>query len=187
MDTTYGNMQKGLARTNTNDEVLRRAREAVKEEVNRNKLDKMRKRNPPRLSDPPTELDIERMEQWHKRIRAEQFKHSKQLKTYKLSTYYLQRKLLTLGRLVREDQSNPATAATIDTNTLRPIDHGKKRVGRPRDKWLETTINEYWKEVVNNHRNRLCVDEFKWERDYHVEQVKRAIQRKKEIYVLLKD
>ena len=140
VDTTYGNMQKGTARTNTNKEVYRRARAAVKEEVDRKYHDRIRKRNPPRISHPPTSLELDRLELWHKRIKAEHWKHQRQLRVHKASTYYKQRKLYTLGKLIRDDQNNPATAATLDTTTLQAIDHGKQ-MGRPRDKWLDKTIN----------------------------------------------
>ncbi len=57
MDTTHGNMQKGLARTGTNNEAFRRARVAVKVEVGVKYAEKVRKRTSLRVSEPPTELE----------------------------------------------------------------------------------------------------------------------------------
>ena len=134
MDTTYGNMQKGTARTNKNEKVFTRAQMAVKEEVEDKYQSKVRKRRAPLLSTPPTALELDRMDQWQRRIKAEHFKHQRQLKVYKLSTYYKQRKLITLGQMIRGNQEDPTISATLDNDTLRAIDHGKKRVGRPRAK-----------------------------------------------------
>ena len=43
MDATYGNMQKGLARVNTNEEVFKRMKEAAKDEVAERYEDKVSK------------------------------------------------------------------------------------------------------------------------------------------------
>ena len=60
-------------------------------------------------------------------------------------------------------------------------------MGRPRDKWLDKTINEYWKEVVISHRKILAVEDFDKNRQSHVKQVKEAAARQKEKFVILKD
>ena len=50
-------------------------------------------------------------------------------------------KLVTLGERER------AAGITFDLGTLRQVDHGTRRVGRPRATWYQTTIADMWEEV----------------------------------------
>ena len=64
-----------------------------------------------------------------------------------LSSFYRHKKQIVLGELIRGDKDDPAIAVSIDQDTLKPIDHGKKRVGHPRNRWLPTTCKNFAKKL----------------------------------------
>ena len=48
-------------------------------------------------------------------------------------------------------------------------------------------MDEYWKEIVNDRRNILAVNDFNKNNQLQVNQIKQAAQRRKEQFVILKD
>ena len=106
MDTTWGNMQQGRLRENTNEEVFRRAKVALKEEVeNRDaeqRLREIRRRNTYAYRE---RLSRETLEQQRERLRIDFARHwagingtIKQKRLQKISTFYKERKIKTLGK-----------------------------------------------------------------------------------------
>ena len=89
--------------------------------------------------------------------------------------------------MIRGNEHDPAVAATMDLGTLKPIDHGKKRVGHPRDRWLPITLKEYWEEVVHREKSVFAIPDFNPNDRFHVEQVRNAANRHKEKYVIPRD
>ena len=185
MDTIYGNMQTGRARENTNEEIFRRVKLAVKEEVDANCQPKAQKRIPPQINYSPTEWDRWRMMQWQRRVRAEHFKYKRQLEVQRLSSYYRQTKIQNLGKMIRGDTDDMVREACLNQDTFKAVDHGKKRVGRPRDKWLDLAIQDFWDEVVHQKRPVEAKPRFDPDNPWHSQQIKRVAQDKKETYITI--
>ena len=54
-----------------------------------------------------------------------------------------------LAKLINAGIDEPGTAVTFNPRTLEPIDHGKKRVGRPKLNWYQITIQDFWLKANN--------------------------------------
>ena len=61
-----------------------------------------------------------------------------------MSEYYKQRRVYMLAKPIKQGETNPGAAATLDLNTLEPPDTGKRRVGRTRKSWLNDTREDMW-------------------------------------------
>ena len=57
------------------------------------------------------------------------------------------RRIKYLCRLIHMGDEDPGTSITFDPQTLRPIEHGTRRVGQPRLKWYATTLKDTWTET----------------------------------------
>ena len=64
-----------------------------------------------------------------------------------LSEYHKRRRFIDLQKLIVAGQSKLGAPVTFDVETLRPIDHGKERIGRPSLNWYDRTMEEMWIEV----------------------------------------
>ena len=128
MDTTWGNMQKGRMRENTNAKVYRRAKEVLKEEVeDRDRCSKERDIERRSTYEYRQRLSRESLEQQRERLRIDNARHwaginraARQKRLQQISVYY------TLGKLTRKNNQEPAKAITLDPHTLKPIDYGQK-------------------------------------------------------------
>ena len=64
--------------------------------------------------------------------------------------YYRSMKLKRITRTLRARNSDPLHASTL-TTTGQPITYSNKRVGRPKRKWAESALQQYWQE----HREHI--------------------------------
>ena len=74
-------------------------------------------------------------------------------KLLKLSDYYQYMKMKRYTQLVCAQEGSPAAGAAFDAQTLKKHDHGKKRVGRPRLNWVDTSTELFWDKVVSPSLN----------------------------------
>ena len=68
--------------------------------------------------------------------------------TSPISTTPKDRKIKLLGHVLRLDEDDPMFECTIDGN-LNRISKDKKRVGRPRENWIENTTSDAYKTISN--------------------------------------
>ena len=53
------------------------------------------------------------------------------------------------------EDENPKKSTTMEVATLKPIDVGKRRVGRPRCNWLTTTTDELWSKIGDEFNDEV--------------------------------
>ena len=94
------------------------------------------------------------------------------MRNVKLSKYYLDSKLRLFANLVLEDPQDPKVVVTFKPNTVSPYDYGKRRVGRPRQNWIHTTTDMFWKEVVQKRNAGFKFVTLNPERCTHVEAIR---------------
>ena len=68
-----------------------------------------------------------------------------------LTAYHRRSRIQYLAKLIQTGEAEPGTSVTLNPHTLEEIEHGKKRVGRPRLNWYQETLQDLWKEVINDH------------------------------------
>ena len=63
---------------------------------------------------------------------------------------YQTRKLRLLEQIISLPDKDPVKNITMDPKTLKPIDHGARRVGRPKSNWTENAMVDYWKHITKD-------------------------------------
>ena len=96
-----------------------------------------------------------------------------------LTAYHKRSRILYLANLIHKGDSEPGTSATFDTQTLAAIDHGKKRIGKPRLNWYQVTMQDMWKEVQRDHPDATVrfASTLDIEKPAHVNAVKQHAQK----------
>ena len=61
-----------------------------------------------------------------------------------LSVYHKRARINSLVKLIRNRETEPGASVTFDPLTLQEVQHGKKRVGRPKLNWYQVTVQELW-------------------------------------------
>ena len=86
-------------------------------------------------------------------------------------TYTLKKKRLSLlGHIIRTDDNDPIKQVTFANNDLEPRTAALRRVGRPRQKWIELTLKDAYDDVSDN--------EYTGTRSQNIKIRKRATDRK---------
>ena len=70
-----------------------------------------------------------------------------------LTEYHKRTQRHYLAEQIQAGDTEPGTSVTLDPDTLEEIDHGVKRVGRPRLNWYQVTLQDLWKELTQDHPN----------------------------------
>ena len=66
-------------------------------------------------------------------------------------TYTLKKKRLSLlGHIIRTDDNDPIKQVTFANNGLEPLTAALRRVGRPRQKWIELTLKDAYEDFSDN-------------------------------------
>ena len=64
-----------------------------------------------------------------------------------LTNFHRRMRIAYLCKLITAGDTEPGAAVTFDTTTLMQLDHGKKRVGKPRLNWYQVTMKDLWEET----------------------------------------
>ena len=102
------------------------------------------------LKIPTTYIDRELSNDYVKGQLNKQLKLAKKKPMLTLTEYHTRQRVAYLARLIKAGDSDPGTPITFDPVTLKPIDHGKLRVGQPRQIWYKTTLEYMWQTVRQN-------------------------------------
>eukprot|EP00973_Karenia_brevis_P050272 6977001-Karenia_brevis.AAC.1 len=62
-----------------------------------------------------------------------------------LSRIHEDMRIKMLYRVINANPENPLRTVTFQPDSLYPIDIGKRRVGKPRVKWVDKTIEHAWR------------------------------------------
>ena len=76
-------------------------------------------------------------------------------------TYIRRKQHVLLAHTIRAPDEDPVRQATIDPGTQLPVNVGKRRVGRPRDNWTWTNLEELY--VLNNKGTKEQFKADKWQ------------------------
>ena len=71
-----------------------------------------------------------------------------------LSAYHKRSRIQHLAKLIHTGDAEPGTYVTLNPETLEELDHGQKRVGRPRLNWYQVTLQDLWQELIKDHPNQ---------------------------------
>ena len=63
-----------------------------------------------------------------------------------------ERRITTLAKLIKMKEQDPAASVTMDSSFI-PHDHGVRRKGRPRIKWLDTTLEDMWEDMKQDNQD----------------------------------
>ena len=86
-------------------------------------------------------------------------------------THTLKKKRLSLlGHIIRTDDNDPIKQVTFANNKLEPLTAALRRVGRPRQKWIELTLKDAYEDFSDN--------EYTGTRSQNIKIRKRATDRK---------
>ena len=55
-------------------------------------------------------------------------------------------------------ERDPRLRVALDPTTFRPLEYGKKRVGRPRESWVEEAVKLFWEKKVKTGRLQADLD-----------------------------
>ena len=91
-----------------------------------------------------------------------------------LTDFHRRTRIAYLCKLIVAGTTEPGTAVTFDPNTMEALDHGKKRVGKPRLNWYQVTLNDLWVETkkvtdsvkfasmldIRNARHRAAIETY---------------------------
>ena len=69
-------------------------------------------------------------------------------------------------------EAEPGTDVTLHIDTLKPLDHGKKRVGRPRPNWYGRTIADLWDLTRKSIESVKYASELNFDNVRHVAAIK---------------
>ena len=81
----------------------------------------------------------------------------KAMPLHRYSDIYDTRRINLLLKIMHLPHNDPRRKLSFEHNTLIPRTLGKRRVGHPRGKWIETTLQTYWTRLTENSvtwRNR---------------------------------
>ena len=78
--------------------------------------------------------------------------HGKQIQIKRLSVLHRERRITTLAKLIKMKEQDPAASVTMDSSFI-PHDHGVRRKGRPRIKWLDTTLEDMWEDMKQDNQD----------------------------------
>ena len=87
---------------------------------------------------------------------------------------FIKKEQLKHWEIIRKNNEDPAKAITLAPQTLKPINHGKLRVGRPRGRWVPITIKQYRDEVVNNNIPSVIKPPLDLNNEIHVQRIRNA-------------
>ena len=59
----------------------------------------------------------------------------------------MQWKLALLQNVLALPDEDPLRKATLEAGTIQAIDFGKRRVGRPKKRWADEALGEYWAKI----------------------------------------
>ena len=90
----------------------------------------------------------------------------------KLSERHEESKRRFFALLVDAGEGDPRAEVAFDTDTLKPHDHGKRRVGKPRKSWVVETAREFWSKRVKEEFRGTAVGDLDWNNVAHREMVK---------------
>ena len=90
----------------------------------------------------------------------------------KLSERHKESKIRSFALLVDAGEGDPRAEVAFDTDTLKPHDHGKRRVGQPRKNWVVETSKEFWSKRVKEEFRGTAVGDLDWNNVEHREMVK---------------
>ena len=68
-----------------------------------------------------------------------------------LTEFHKRSRIRYLAKLITVGESEPGTLVTLNPQTLEEIQHGKKRIGRPRLNWYQVTMQDMWNELRIEH------------------------------------
>ena len=108
---------------------------------------------------------------FHRAEEAIQVDGKRQVKIMKTSQLYELNKIKLYVKLVSMERDSPGVAVAFAPNAVHaPHNHGKKRIGRPRQNWMVNTSELFWNERIKmkyaqigpfenfNPRNNMHVD-----------------------------
>ena len=64
---------------------------------------------------------------------------------------YKHRKLLLIQDILILRNEDPKRQTTLEPNRATPIDHGKKQIGRPKNRWAAEALKDYWAILGTHH------------------------------------
>ena len=88
---------------------------------------------------------------------SEQIREGKKIKM--LSQVYTERKQLFLDKVAMADESDPIRRITFQDNSMEPIIHRPRRVGRPKAKWATEECKIIWDKIQQHNDIRVQYDE----------------------------
>ena len=76
------------------------------------------------------------------------------------SAVYEERKIKLLNKIIKAEEEDPLKTVTFNTKSLEPVKVNtrpatKRRVGKPRVKWVETGLDSLWKLIGESTRPDL--------------------------------
>eukprot|EP00973_Karenia_brevis_P048657 6754211-Karenia_brevis.AAC.1 len=72
-----------------------------------------------------------------------------------------------LYRIINSNSDSPLRTVTFQDEGLYPIDIGKRRVGKPRVKWVDKTIEHAWRRLVNSEFTQYRYTPFDYGNEQH--------------------
>ena len=88
---------------------------------------------------------------------SEQIREGKKIKM--LSQVYTERKQLFLDKVAMADESDPIRRITFQDNSMEPIIHRPRRVGRPKAKLANEECKIIWDKIQQHNDTRVQYDE----------------------------
>ena len=95
------------------------------------------------------------------------------------SAVYEERKIQQLNKIINAGEEDPARSITFQGDTLHPVSvtarpGTKRRVGQPRVKWIEDTLQKLWTLVGKTIRPDMRYTIFSPNNEEHVQAMKEA-------------
>ena len=124
---------------------------------------------------PKTRYNLHRQNK-HKLICKKQINEvlekAKQKPLKPLTRIHKETRMKYLAKLIKAGNDEPGTAVTFDPQTLEPIDHGKKRVGRPKLNWYQVTVQDFWQKAKLETPETKYASELKIKNPVHIHALK---------------
>ncbi len=92
----------------------------------------------------------------------------------KLSERHEESKRRFFAVLVDAGEGDPRAEVAFDPATLKPHDHGKRRVGQPRKNWVVETAKDFWSKRVKEEHRGTAVGDLDWNNEGHREMMKQT-------------
>jgi len=90
----------------------------------------------------------------------------------RLSERHLESKRRLFAVLMDAGEGDPRAEVAFDTATLKPHNHGKRRVGHPRKNWVVETAREIWSKRVREEHGATAVGDLDLNNEGHREMMK---------------